>query len=282
MSIPRCELETGTPPIIEAAGQLADCILLSQRSVDDSDAYAVIQSNISVINVAQEGLLLPEELHPDALGSYYADYWIAQCRNGGFAQFIYNGGGGLTLCRLVFETLSAMGARAHLDVYTRALKVWTGMSPADKQRFFEHGIFGPDRPERDALNAINDELFDLGDREDLYALHREWLVSHPDARIVPIPEMKDVVQSWLDRIPDLANRQLAARLRRPEYAKLVDCLCAQAGLDFEFFTAGKPSPGGILWHFRASGATYYLEDDGDIAAIRPMDGGEPVARCRRP
>jgi len=69
---------------------LVDHIVVSQESIGNSDVYAVIESNISVVNYLLEEGAEPGELSPDALGSYYVDYYLAEVTNGGIAQFMFN------------------------------------------------------------------------------------------------------------------------------------------------------------------------------------------------
>ena len=61
---------------------LVDHIVVSQESIRNSDVYAVIESNISVVNYLLEEGAEPGELSPDALGSYYVDYYLAEVMNG--------------------------------------------------------------------------------------------------------------------------------------------------------------------------------------------------------
>lgn len=69
---------------------LVDHIVVSRKSIKSRDVYAVIESNISVVNYLLEEGAEPDELSPDALGSYYVDYYLAEVLNGGISQFMFN------------------------------------------------------------------------------------------------------------------------------------------------------------------------------------------------
>ena len=69
---------------------LVDHIVVSRESIKSNDAYAIIKSNISVVNYLLEEGAEPGELSPDALGSYYVDYYLAEITNGGNAQYMFN------------------------------------------------------------------------------------------------------------------------------------------------------------------------------------------------
>lgn len=65
-------------------------IIVSVERLADDDPSATVESNISIVNGMFERHFKASELHPDALRSYYLDYFAAQVDNGGFSQFVYN------------------------------------------------------------------------------------------------------------------------------------------------------------------------------------------------
>jgi hypothetical protein len=64
----------------------SQAVIVSDRSYHSDDPYAIIQSNISFVNALFQAYIYPTEISADALRSYYVDYYLAQCNNGGFAQ----------------------------------------------------------------------------------------------------------------------------------------------------------------------------------------------------
>ena len=57
---------------------LSNSILVSQQSLGSDDSYAVIESNIDSVNALLKRLVEDEEITPEALKSYYVDYYLAQ------------------------------------------------------------------------------------------------------------------------------------------------------------------------------------------------------------
>jgi len=65
-------------------------VIVSDQSFASTDPEDIIYSNVELVNALFEELLEEDEIAPDALRSYYVDYYLAQLENGGFSQFVYN------------------------------------------------------------------------------------------------------------------------------------------------------------------------------------------------
>src|SRR4051812_5684805 len=65
-----------------------DAIVVSTKSFGSKEAEDIVESNVSFVNALFDEYLTGEEVHPDALRSYYVDYYLDQVNNGGFSQFV--------------------------------------------------------------------------------------------------------------------------------------------------------------------------------------------------
>ena len=141
-------------------------IYVSSDSVASSDPYDIIWSNIGFLNALQGEYLRKDELSPDALLSYYVDYYLAQVNNGGFAQFVYNSSWHPVLIQYVRDGLEAMGATEHLALFNQSAVILDSLGPDGVEKFLDGEFFG-ENSERDTLNAFNDRFYALNKQHDL-------------------------------------------------------------------------------------------------------------------
>lgn len=165
---------TTTPPLV-----------ISTSSLAGDDAYAVVYSNLSYVNVVLEEGGAEEDLHPDSLLSYAVDFLHGQVRNGGFSQFLYNTRWNEGINARITQGLASMGATEHLAWFERrSAQVAEVLGTPELAAFLDGDYFGDD-PFRDALDVDSALALDA----DLVALHSAWLREHPDLQPHTIPEM---------------------------------------------------------------------------------------------
>src|SRR5262245_5069247 len=153
-------------------------VIVSDESFASTDPEDIIYSNVELVNALFEELLKEDEIAPDALRSYYVDFYLAQVENGGFSQFVYNSNWSPLMNGFIREGLAAMKAVRHLALFNESAALVERMGPDRLQTFFESEYFDIN-PTRDALDA-NDERFNaLSESEDLVALNAAWLRSLP-------------------------------------------------------------------------------------------------------
>src|SRR5947199_3879882 len=148
-------------------------VIVSDQSSASTDPYDIISSNIEVVNALFGEYLMPEEIAPDALRSYYVDYYLAQVENGGFSQFVYNSRWSPLMNGLIREGLLAMKAVRHLALFNESAALVERLERDQLQTFFESEYFDTN-PTRDALDANNDRFSALSESEDLIALNAAW------------------------------------------------------------------------------------------------------------
>ncbi|MCR5888423.1 DMP19 family protein [Hymenobacter sp. J193] len=211
-----------------STGPVDSSVIVSKDSFDNPDAYAVVYSNITFVNALRSSYFTNQELAPDALRSYYVDYYLAQVNNGGFSQFVYNSGWDADMVRTVREGLASMEARQHLALFERGAQLIDGLGAAGLQAYLEDDYWG-DNDTRDELNSIGDEFFQLSEQEDLVDLNARWLRGLPNLRVLTIPQMEAEVDRRIAALPDFAFREAQARANEPRYYKVSRALCKQAG-----------------------------------------------------
>ena len=261
-------------------------VIVSDQSFASDEPYDIIDSNITFVNALFAEQLHSEEVAPDALRSYYVDYYLSQVNNGGFSQFVYNSGWSATLVSLVREGLSAMKAEQHLRLFNDGAAIVDRMGSDRLQSFLQSEYFGTNA-ERDALNAPNDRFLELSKFEDLIALNAARLRSLPGLQVKTINEMQAEVEHRAAALPDREERKRAALESEPRYIKLMRALSQKAGHEFSHATAGDPTrqhdgKAVLAWHFITDKGHHYMVDADDRAIMFDGTTKKPVTEIGAP
>jgi hypothetical protein len=250
-----------------------DSVIISKSSFDSDDPYDIIWSNISFLNVLFKEHLRHDEVSVDALRSYHVDYYLADVRNGGFSQFVYNSRWAKDAVRRVREGLRAVGAAKHLALFGTGAALVKQLGKKGLRTYLD-GEYFDDNPVRDDLNAVNDEFFGISKRENLIALNSAWLRRSPNLVVMTIPQMKKEVERRVRSIPDRGERIAVARANEPRFEKLIRALCECAGHELKHVTVGDPSHvyagrQNLAWHFITDqGPHHMVEVDGKALMFR--------------
>ena len=228
-------------------------IIVSTESVNHSDEYELVYSNIDCLNRLFQAHILADEVSQDAMRSYYVDYYLSQMDNGGFTQFIYNSHWNSEAIRYVLEGLDSIKAVKNLVLFEQSAKVLDGFG-IDKIRQYLEGTYFGTNEERDILSGFDDEFFALKKDEDLVHLNYLWLKNHPDLEILNDEEITAHIERIADAIPNIEERRKAAMDAEPRYLKLIKALCNKSGQVLERITTGDPSKiyrkkKVMAWHF---------------------------------
>jgi hypothetical protein len=167
-------------------------IIISETAAASETPQDIINSNISVINLMREEGINDDLIHEDAIMSYYLDYYVAQCTEGNFAQFVYNSSWNGELNELIEEGLALIGAEKHLELFQQQSKKVKLMSSVKLNKFLKGKLEGVN-PTRDLLN--NDIFFEI--EEDLVALNANFLKSHPDTEVLSVDDMFAVLEEFV-------------------------------------------------------------------------------------
>lgn len=171
-----------------------DKIIVSDNSYKSDDPYRIVDSNITVINLLRDERIDAKFFHPDARISYCVDYFLAQCKNGNFSQFVWNSKWEEELNAEITSGLKKMGAAKHLTFFLEQSEKVNALPQEILQDFFKNDYFGKNAT-RDLLN--NDQFFQLD--EDLTALNSQWLRNHPDLSVLPIADMFLALEKFIGR-----------------------------------------------------------------------------------
>ncbi|MCS7472153.1 DMP19 family protein [Myroides odoratimimus] len=170
-------------------------IVVSQDSFNSQEAYDIVYSNITFINlVREEGGLMEETVHPDAILSYYLDYYLAQYKNGNFSQIVWNTQADYEFFAIIADGLEKIGATQNLALLKKQLEVLNNIDETVLEAFCESDYFGTN-PTRDLLK--NDDFYNL--EEDIVELNVKWLRNHPDLDVLSIEGMYQRAEALLDK-----------------------------------------------------------------------------------
>lgn len=257
-------------------------VFVSIGSIENEDPYAVINSNIGFVNALLGDGVPREEIAPDALRSYYVDYWLAQVRNGGFSQFVFN-----TRCEdstyaLVREGLVAMQAARYIEAFDAQLALLNNLGAEARASLCADSYYG-DADGWDQLGTLDSAFFALNDEVDLITVNATWL------RNLPNLEVRSLEELYAEHY-----RRIVARVARleaagddsapiPRWFTLSRALVAAAGLELDAVQADmirerwRDQPV-ESWLIRAGGERYRAFESGGSAWLLPE--GTTTVRCR--
>lgn len=175
-----------------------------------SSRHELIEEVVNYTNfMMQTGLFRHDELPPEALQAYHADYYLAQVNNGGHSQFIHNSadnadrawGDALT-------ALKAMGASDHAAILTNML-TWVQRNPdaARQQTGFTDGD-GRDP----ALDALDEAFYALEKHTPMSALLTAWIMNWSALKIVADASHSAALDETVRMNPHRADRLMAKRV----------------------------------------------------------------------
>ena len=239
-------------------------VIVSDQSFASADPFDIVCSNIELVNALFGEHLRADEIAPDALRSYYVDYYLAQVNNGGFGQFVYNSHWSPLMNGFIREGLAAIKAVGHLALFNESAALVERMGPDRLQTFLASEYFGTNA-ERDSLDANNDRFQALSETEDLIALNAAWLRSLPGLKVKTADDIKAEVARRGAALPDREERVRAALESEPRYMKLIRTLCGTAGHELSHVTAGDPTHEHngkrvLAWHFITDKGHHYMVD----------------------
>lgn len=156
-------------------------ILVSETAYNDTDQYKIIASNISVLNLLQEEGAELEELHDDAVTSYFLDYYLTQYKEGNFSKFVHHSQWHDELNQNIAIGLEKIGAQKHLELFTELCEKVEDIDEETLDAFIDQDF--AESPE--IIEFLNNHtFFDID--EDLVELNSKWLKNHPDLKALPI------------------------------------------------------------------------------------------------
>ncbi|HET9347970.1 MAG TPA: hypothetical protein VFO13_02405 [Arthrobacter sp.] len=260
--------------------------VLPREIINGSDAD-VVDANVEVVNAMYAELLDVGEIAPNALRSYYVDFYLTQALGGGFAQYVFTAPEREDIDAYVRAGLENMGAAAHLDLFNRTVAAFEALSEEEADAYLDGDadldggtdvVDGVTHAVR-RLEELDGEFEALLETEDITALNAAWLRGQADLLVLDEEELDRHIAERVSRIPDLAERQAEAAeddlLDTPEFEMIIRELCDVAGHTLLKITMGDPNydhdgQTALAWHFTTDqGEFLMLDDDQEAVMIHP-------------
>ncbi|MEA5123014.1 DMP19 family protein [Xanthomonas floridensis] len=265
-----------------------DTVIVSQESLDSASPYALVQSNIDVVNALVGNYMREDEISENALCSYYVDFYLAQVNNGGFAQFLLNSNPSSKVMQFVARGLEAMHAPRHAALYAENYADFIRLEEQDLEIFMQDP-YGEGSSVRSALTQRDNAFYDLEREENLIELNSTWLRHHPRLLALPPDRLNQEIERLASTVSP-AERQARidlARTYQPRYMKLIDRLCEESGHTLDRITAGDPSHrynGNqvLAWHFLTNRGHFYMLDLDGVASMYDAADQALVAMIQAP
>ena len=280
-------LSTTLSTTLSAAGYAT---VLPRAIINGSDAD-VVDANVDVVNAMYAELLDVGEIAPNALRSYYVDFYLTQVLGGGFAQYVFTAPEREDIDAYIRAGLESMGAAAHLDLFNRTVAAFEALSEEEADAYLDGDaeLDGGPNPGTDGIDGVpagvrlleelDGEFEALLETEDITALNAAWLRGQADLLVLDEEELDRHIAGRVSRIPNLAERQAEAAegdlLDTPEFEVIIRELCDVAGHTLLKITMGDPNydhdgQTALAWHFTTDqGEFLMLDDDQEAVMIHP-------------
>ncbi len=239
-----------------------------------ADNEDVVGDNVSVVNEMYLALLNADEISPNALRSYFVDFYLAQALDGGFAQYVFMTPDREELDAYIREGFEAMGAKAHLELFNRTAALYDLLSEQDTEAYLEDE--SDSESERSegviAMEELDNEFEELFESEDVTGLNAQWLRGQEGLLVLDAEELAAHIATRVATVTDLDARRAEAELEdAPEFEQVIRELCSVAGHELEKITMGDPNyehngANVLAWHFTTNKGEFIMIDD-DIEAV---------------
>ncbi|MFC9352519.1 hypothetical protein [Arthrobacter sp. NPDC057013] len=254
-----------------------------------SDAETV-DSNVAVVNTMYQELLGPGEIAPNALRSYFVDFYLTQSLGGGFAQYVFTAPDREELDAYVREGLEAMGAARHVDLFDRTAEAFDALSEEEADIYLDgESDAGEDGelPERvQAMEDLDAEFESLLETEDIVALNAAWLRGQEGLLVLNDDELTAHIAKRVAALPDLEERRAEAEEEAlenaPEFEVIIRELCDIAGYELQKITMGDPNYDHngetvLAWRFSTDHGDFLMIEEDDEAFMLNPETKEIVA-----
>ncbi|MGT2461887.1 DMP19 family protein [Sinomonas atrocyanea] len=245
---------------------------------------AVVDANIDIVNAMYEELLDEREIAPNALRSYYVDFYLAQMLDGGFAQYALAAHERAQVDRLVREGLREMGAAGHLALFDELAAAVAALTVEDTEAYLEGDADGSVAVAR--AEALDDRFEALLEQEDLLALNGAWLRGQEGLLVLDEDGIEDEIARRVGLIDDLEERRAAedrsGLTDMPDHELVIRELCDAAGHELVAVTTAAPAyldrrGEALAWRFTTDLGEYVMVEEGDEAAMIDAEDGTVLA-----
>ena len=256
----------------------------------DAANNEVVDANVTVVNAMFRELLNSGEIAPNALRSYFVDFYLTQALGGGFAQYVFTAADRGELDTYIREGLEAMGAAAHLALFDRTAEAFDALSEEEAEIYLDgewDAETDGELPESvQAMEDLDGEFEALLETEDITALNAAWLRGQEGLLILAGAELAAHLAARVARVPDLEERRAeaeqAALETAPEFELIIRELCDIAGYTLQKITMGDPNfehngETVLAWQFSTDHGDFLMIEDDDEAFMLHPETREIVA-----
>ena len=264
-------------------------VVLTLESTDARDEE-VVDANVAVVNAMYRELLGPGEISPNALRSYFVDFYLTQALAGGFAQYVFTAADRDEVDHYVREGLEGMGAKAHLALFDRTGESFDALSEEEAEIYLDgewDAATDGDLPEAvQALEDLDAAFEALLETEDITTLNAAWLREQDGVLLLQGEELAAHIAWRVEQVPDLEQRlaeaEQAALETAPEFELIIRELCGIAGYTLQGITMGDPNyehngETVLAWKFMTDHGQFLMIEDDDEAFMLNPETKEIVA-----
>ncbi|MFF2316150.1 hypothetical protein ACFVTE_07750 [Arthrobacter sp. NPDC058097] len=251
----------------------------------------VVDSNVAVVNTMYQELLGSAEIAPNALRSYFVDFYLTQSLGGGFAQYVFTAPDREELDAYIREGLEGMGAAGHVDLFGRTVEAFDALSEEETDIYLDGAADAEEDgelPERvQAMEDLDAEFESLLlETEDIVALNAAWLRGQEGLLVLNDDELTAHIAKRVAALPDLEERRAEAEEEAlenaPEFEVIIRELCDIAGYELQKITLGDPNYDHngetvLAWRFSTDHGDFLMIEDDDEAFMLNPETKEIVA-----
>ncbi|MFC7847459.1 hypothetical protein ACFUTU_03170 [Arthrobacter sp. NPDC057388] len=264
-------------------------VVLTVEGTAGSDA-GTVDSNVAVVNTMYQELLGAGEIAPNALRSYFVDFYLTQSLGGGFAQYVFTAQDREEIDAYIREGLEGMGAAGHADLFNRTAETFDSLSEEEADTYLDGVADASDDgvlPEPvQAMEDLDAEFEALLETEDLVALNAAWLRGQEGLLVLNDDELTAHIAKRVAALLDLEERRAEAEEEAlenaPEFEIIIRELCDIAGYELQRITMGDPNYDHngetvLAWRFSTDHGDFLMIEDEDEAFMLNPDTKEIVA-----
>lgn len=165
-------------------------ILISDSAYNSDELYGIVYENSKIMGYLLAQGLKAEQIHADALASYYVNYYFSQVNSGGYSKFLHHSKWDAEINSRIAYGLQAMNAMQHLAFFLKQEAEVNEIPRETLESFFAYDYF-VDNPIKAQLDA--DKSFYFVDDE-IVELNGQWLKEHKDTKVLSMDEIFKIVE----------------------------------------------------------------------------------------
>ncbi len=170
--------------------------------------YQRIQSVIDYVNQLLGGLYEYAEIHPQAMETYFIDYYLAQVENGGFEQFFRNSRFSEDINQYILNGLKNIGADQHYIIFQNSLNILKSLSKESLNNFlndpYNELLDEALTPILSSLNELDSKFYSCP--QSLLDINYEYIGKIKDVEILQDDNVQQKIKILLDNVPDYEER----------------------------------------------------------------------------